>query len=98
MNILDVLATRILEIGAGTGEPTEQLVAHERYYEIIIVGPHAQAQMRRVLDAKGLPGVKVLNAAATNLEGIGEAWADGVVVAQVRLDSQITNWNSSIAR
>lgn len=54
--------------------------------------------MRRVLDAKGLPGVKVLNAAATNLEGIGEAWADGVVVAQVRLDSQITNWNPSIAR
>lgn len=96
MKILDVAAARILEIGAGTGKLTEQLVAHERSYEIIAVEPHAQ--MRRVLNAKALPGVKVLNATAANLEGIEEAWADGVVVAQVSLDSQITNLNPSIAK
>lgn len=95
MKILDVPAARILEIGAGTGKLTEQLVAHERSYEIIAVEPHVH--MRQVLDAKALPGVKVLNGTATNLEGIEEAWADCVVVAQVSLDRRITDWNSPIA-
>ena len=95
LKILDMPAPRILEIGAGTGKLTEQLVAHEKSYEIIAVEPHAQ--MRRVLEAKALPGVKILNGTAMNLEGIEDAWADGVVVAQVSLDSQVTNWNSSVA-
>lgn len=71
MKILDVPAARILEIGAGTGKLTEQLVAHKRSYELIAVEPHVQ--MRKVLDAKALPGVKVLNGTAANLEGIEEA-------------------------
>lgn len=95
MKILEVPAARILEIGVGTGKLTEQLVAHERSYKLIAVELHVQ--MRKVLHAKALPGGKVLNGMAGNLEGIEEAWADGVVVAQISLDSRITNWNSSIA-
>lgn len=95
MKILDIPVPQILEIGAGTGKLTEQLVAHEKSYEIIAIEPHAQ--MRRVLEAKALPGVKILNGTAMKLEGVEEAWADGVVVAQVSLDSQVTNRNSSVA-
>ena len=72
-----------LEIGAGTGKLTEQLKSHDRSYQIVAVEPHYH--MRQVLNNKALPGVKVLNGTATNLAGIDEAWADGVVVAQVSL-------------
>ena len=73
---------RILEIGAGTGKLTEQLVNHERSFEIIAVEPHFH--MRQLLDSKQLAGVKVLNCTAANLEGVEQGWADAVVVAQVR--------------
>ena len=89
MKILEVPTARILKLGAGTGKLTEQLVAYERPYELIAVELHVQ--MRKVIDAKALSGVKVLNGIAANLEGIEETWAEGVVVAQVSLDSRITN-------
>ena len=84
LHILDLPKARILEIGAGTGKLTEQLVAREKSYEIIAVEPHAH--MRQVLNDKALPGVKVLNGTAANLEEIEAGWADAIVVAQVSSD------------
>ena len=81
LGVFNMPKARILEIGAGTGKLTEQLVAHEKGYEIIAVEPHVH--MRQVLDNKALSGVKVMNRTATNLEGVEEAWADAVVIAQV---------------
>lgn len=40
MKILEVPAARILEIGAGTGKLTEQLVAHEWSYDISVTRRH----------------------------------------------------------
>ena len=82
LKIIDVAEARILDLGAGTGKLTEQLVNHDRSYEIIAVEPHMH--MRQVLESKALKGVKILNGTAANLEGIVDDWADAVVVAQVR--------------
>ena len=82
LKIIDVAGARILDIGAGTGKLTEQLVNHDRSYDIIAVEPHIP--MRQVLESKALKGVKIVDGTAANLEGIEEDWADAVVVAQVR--------------
>ena len=86
MSLLDNPGARIVEVGAGSGKLTEQLAAYEESYDIIAVEPHAH--MREVLLSKRLTGVRVLNGTAEDLGAIEEAWADGVVVAQVRFQMQ----------
>ena len=87
LEILDAPGARILEIGAGTGKLTEQLVGQEKNYDILAVEPHAP--MRAVLERKSLPGVKAVDAPAANLSGVEDAWADALVVAQVSLNASI---------
>ena len=85
LGILNAPGARILEIGAGTGKLTEQLVGYGESYDILAVEPHAP--MRAVLEQKSLPGVRVVDATAANLGGVDDAWADAVVVAQVSLNA-----------
>lgn len=87
LGILDAPGARILEIGAGTGKLTEQLVGQEKSYNILAVEPHGP--MRTVLERKSLPGVKVVDATAANLGGVENAWADAVVIAQVSSKASI---------
>lgn len=84
LKIVDVAEARILDLGAGTGKLTEQLLLHDRSYEVIAVEPHMH--MRQVLEKKALKGVRIVNGTAANLGGIEEDWADAVVVAQVRCE------------
>ena len=84
LKIIDVAEARVVDIGAGTGKLTEQLVNHDRSYEIIAVEPHTH--MRQILEGKAFKGVKILNGTASNLEGIEDDWADAVVVAQVHCE------------
>ena len=81
LKIIDVSEARVLDLAAGTGKLTEQLVNHDKSYEIIAVEPHIH--MRQVLESKALKGVKIINGMAANLEGIEDGWADAVVVGQV---------------
>lgn len=87
LGTLNVPGARILEIGAGTGKLTEQLVGQDRRYDIIAIEPYVP--MRKVLESKSLPGVKAVDGTATKLEGIEDGWADAVVIAQVSLKSSI---------
>ena len=83
---------RILEIGAGTGKFTEQLVGalndDPKYdgYSYLAVEPHTE--MARVLATKKLPGVQLVRARAESMEGVESEWADAVVVAQVGVHSE----------
>jgi ubiquinone/menaquinone biosynthesis C-methylase UbiE len=71
----------ILDLGAGTGKLTEQLVAQSEEYEIIAVDPHPE--MLDVLVQKRLPRVRALEETASNLVEVGTGWVDAVVVGQV---------------
>jgi SAM-dependent MidA family methyltransferase len=77
-----------LEIGAGTGKFTEQLIDalnnDKTYqgYKYRAVEPHRE--MAEVLEAKSLKSLEVLSTAkAEDMKEVGEQWADGVVVATV---------------
>lgn len=90
MRLADKPHARIVEVAAGTGKFTEALAARHEGFEVVAVEPHGE--MRRELEAKGLNGVSVRAGRAEALreamggkekeEDDGEAWADGVVVAQ----------------
>ncbi|KAK5173685.1 uncharacterized protein LTR77_002366 [Saxophila tyrrhenica] len=80
LNLAGVKNARIIDLAAGTGKFTEVLAARDEGYEILAVEPHAE--MRRVLEGKGLRGVKVVEGRGEDLGVIGDGWADGVVVAQ----------------
>lgn len=71
---------RIVDLAAGTGLFTQALAARDEGYEIVAVEPHAD--MREVLAAKGLKGVKVVDGTAEDML-IDNGWADAVFVAQV---------------
>ncbi|KAM0722013.1 hypothetical protein Q7P37_002939 [Cladosporium fusiforme] len=72
---------RIVDLAAGTGKFTEALAAREEGFEILAVEPHAE--MREVLAAKGLRGVRVVDGTAEELGlPVEEGWADAVFVAQ----------------
>lgn len=73
---------RVVDLAAGTGKFTEALAAREEEFEILAVEPHAD--MRAVLEAKGLRGVRVVDGTAEEM-GVEEGWADAVFVAQVGL-------------
>ena len=74
---------RVVDLAAGTGKFTEALAAREEEFEILAVEPHAD--MRAVLEAKGLRGVRVVDGTAEEM-GVEEGWADAVFVAQVGVD------------
>lgn len=86
MRLADKPHARIVEVAAGTGKFTEALAARHEGFEVVAVEPHGE--MRAELEAKGLNGVSVRAGRAEALreamegKGKGEAWADGVVVAQ----------------
>lgn len=88
LKISDVPEARILEIGAGTGKLTEQLVAQEMSYQIVAVEPHVH--MRQVLKPKTLQRVTILDETAANLDEVENSWADAVVIAQVSNHSPTT--------
>ena len=71
----------VLELGAGTGKFTSILAARPEKFEIRAVEPHAD--MRRVLEGKGLEGLKVVEGTAESLGEVEDGWADACVVAQV---------------
>lgn len=71
---------RVVDLAAGTGKFTEALAARPEGFEILAVEPHAE--MREVLEGKGLRGVKVLDGTAEELP-VEDGWADAVFVAQV---------------
>lgn len=72
---------RIVDLAAGTGKFTEALAARDEKFEIMAVEP--LGPMRDALREKRLPGVSVEEGAAADMP-VGDGWADGVVVAQVR--------------
>jgi ubiquinone/menaquinone biosynthesis C-methylase UbiE len=82
LKVLGVPEARILDLGAGTGKMTQQLVAREERYDIVAVDPHPQ--MLEVLIQKRLPGVKTMKGTASNMAKVSSEWADAVIVAQVR--------------
>lgn len=71
---------RIVDLAAGTGKFTELLAARPEGYEILAVEP--TRSMRETLAGKGLQGVEVRDGTAEEMMGVGDGWADGVVVAQ----------------
>ena len=81
LNISDIKGAQILEIGAGTGKSTSLLAARKEDFEIVATEPHAD--MRKVVQGKGLKGVKVMEGNAENLGFVEDGWADAVVCAQV---------------
>ena len=82
MKIYDFSYARVLEIGAGTGKFTSILAGRGEKFEVVAVEPHQE--MRNVLEAKKLGGVKVVEGSATSMEAVEDGWADAVVIAQVR--------------
>ena len=76
---------RVLELGAGTGKFSALLAARPERYEVLSVEPHAE--MRRMLEGKGLERVTVLEGSAERLDAAEDGWADACVVAQVRHDN-----------
>lgn len=72
---------RVVDLAAGTGKFTEVLAARPEKFEIVAVEP--LDSMRDTLAGKGLAGVEVQDGTASDMEGVGDGWADGVVVAQV---------------
>ena len=71
----------VLEIGAGTGIFSELLAARPEQFEVVAVEPHPD--MRKVLEAKQLPRVRVTEDSATELSAVEDGWAEACIVAQV---------------
>ena len=80
LGVVDVAGAHILELGAGTGKFTTLLAARPERFEILSVEPHPE--MRRVLEAKKLPGVKVVEGTAQSLGFVEDGWAEGCIAAQ----------------
>lgn len=76
---------KILELGAGTGKFTQILAARPEGYEIVAVEPHEE--MAKVLEGKGVRGVKVLKGSVYELDKleVEKEGADAVICAQVRV-------------
>lgn len=82
--IADRKNVRVLDLAAGTGKFTEVLAGRDEQYTITAVEPHAE--MRRVLEGKGLNGVDVVKGSAVKIPSEDESF-DAVLVAQVRRPS-----------
>lgn len=70
----------VVDLAAGTGKMTELLAKRPEEYEITAVEPHAD--MRKVLEAKKLRGVKVVDGLSTDMPLEKES-VDAVIAAQV---------------
>lgn len=74
---------RVVEVAAGTGKLTEALAARREGFEVAAVEPHPG--MRRVLEAKALRGVRVLDGTAEDMRTVAavvDGWGDGCIAAQ----------------
>ena len=79
LNVAGKPGARVVDLAAGTGKLTEALAARGEGFEVVAVEP--LDSMLDVLRAKGLKGVEARNGSATEI-GLGDGWADAVVVAQ----------------
>lgn len=77
-----VKGARIVDLAAGTGKFTELLAGRDEEYEILAVEP--LSGMRKELEKKELPGVKVLEGEASDMAGVESQSVDAVIAAQVR--------------
>ncbi|KAI4160496.1 MAG: hypothetical protein L6R39_000202 [Caloplaca ligustica] len=87
LQVKDINDARIIDAGAGTGKFSELVANRKEGYQIVAIEPHED--MRRVCEAKGLTGVKVVDGVANRIP-VETQWADAVVVAQV-------SWNACIS-
>lgn len=81
LSLANHAGARIVDLAAGTGKLTEVLAARDEKFQLVAVEP--LEEMRQTLEAKALAGVKVEEGTAAKMEGVEDAWADAVVVAQV---------------
>jgi 2-polyprenyl-3-methyl-5-hydroxy-6-metoxy-1,4-benzoquinol methylase len=65
LRVLGLPKARILDLAAGTGKLTEQLVAKAEGYDIVAVDPHPQ--MLEVLVRKRLPRVRAIKGTSSNM-------------------------------
>ncbi|KAL8914647.1 MAG: hypothetical protein Q9171_000828 [Xanthocarpia ochracea] len=82
LQVKGVRSARIIDLGAGTGKFTELLVARDEKYHVVAVEPHDD--MRRVLSAKRLSTVDVVDGDASNMP-VKSHSVDAVIAAQVGL-------------
>jgi SAM-dependent methyltransferase len=87
LRVLGLTKARLLDLGAGTGKLTEQLIAKAEGYDIVAVDPHPQ--MLEFLVQKRLPRVRAIKGTASNMAVIETGWADAIVVAQVSYCAKI---------
>lgn len=81
LQVNGVKRARIVDLAAGTGKFTELLAGRDEEFEILAVEP--QFGMRKELEKKGLPGVKVLEGEASSM-AVESQSVDAVIAAQVR--------------
>lgn len=80
MRLADRAHARVVEVGAGTGGLTGVLAARHEGFEVVAVEPHAE--MRRVLEGKGLRGVRVGEGRAEDMGVVEDGWGEGCVAGQ----------------